>query len=198
MHQNIPLFHNLVARILYRGLAQPFPIDEAGRKLTLAAPALMPTTKSATACGRRSRFWQGRPRPCALPVNPLETLWPTACSATGHIIQLFSNFFQAADCLAIFSTRPLDHRKVRTGRHPAKPPGTNGDCKMKLINNDGVKISRKSRPIRSNRKMASWHKDVEALVSSVERAWAAAERMRAAVEDSEPSNPARLRRSPHT
>src|ERR1700720_2534604 len=23
----------------------------------------------------------------ALPVNPLETLWPTACSATGHIIR---------------------------------------------------------------------------------------------------------------
>ena len=54
---------------------------------------------------------------------------------------------------------------------------------MKLIINDGVKVSRKSRPIRSNWKMASWHKDVEALVSSVERAWAAAERMRAAVED---------------
>ena len=29
----------------------------------------------------------------------------------------------------------------------------------------------------------NWHKEIEALVSSVERAWAATERMRAAVED---------------
>jgi hypothetical protein len=57
---------------------------------------------------------------------------------------------------------------------------------MKLMTNDGVKISRKSGSLRSNRKMASWHKDVEALVSSVERAWVAAERMRAAVEDRDP------------
>jgi hypothetical protein len=54
---------------------------------------------------------------------------------------------------------------------------------MKPINNDGVKISRKSRPIRSNRMMASWHKDVEALLISVQTAWAAAERMRLAVEE---------------
>jgi hypothetical protein len=54
---------------------------------------------------------------------------------------------------------------------------------MKPITNDGAKISQKSRPIRSNREMASWHRDVEALVSFVERAWAAAERMRAAVEE---------------
>jgi hypothetical protein len=57
---------------------------------------------------------------------------------------------------------------------------------MKPMTNDGVRISGKSRPVRSNRKMASWHKDVEALVSSVERAWVAAERMRAAVEDRDP------------
>jgi hypothetical protein len=54
---------------------------------------------------------------------------------------------------------------------------------MKLMTNDGVKFSRKSRPIRSNRKMASWHKDVEALLISVQTAWAAAERMRLAVEE---------------
>jgi hypothetical protein len=54
---------------------------------------------------------------------------------------------------------------------------------MKPITTNGVKISRKSRPVRSHRKMASWHKDVEALLSFVERAWVAAERMRAAVED---------------
>jgi hypothetical protein len=54
---------------------------------------------------------------------------------------------------------------------------------MKLMTNDGVKISRKSRPIRSNRQVANWHKDVEALLISVQTAWAAAERMRLAVED---------------
>jgi hypothetical protein len=54
---------------------------------------------------------------------------------------------------------------------------------MKPITTDGVKISGKSRPIRSNRKMASWHKDVEALSISVRTAWAAAERMRLAVEE---------------
>jgi hypothetical protein len=66
-----------------------------------------------------------------------------------------------------------------------------GDCKMKPINNDRVKRSGKSRTIRSNRKVASWHKEIDALVSSVERAWVAAERMRAAVEDrdSEASDP---------
>jgi hypothetical protein len=53
---------------------------------------------------------------------------------------------------------------------------------MKLMTNDGVKISRKSGSLRSNRKMASWHKDVEALLISVQTAWAAAERMRLAVE----------------
>jgi hypothetical protein len=54
---------------------------------------------------------------------------------------------------------------------------------MKLIANNGVKISRKSRPTRSNREIASWHKDLDVLVGSVERAWAAAERMRVAVEE---------------
>lgn len=54
---------------------------------------------------------------------------------------------------------------------------------MKPINNDRVKIPPKSRPIRSHRMITSWPKDVEALLISVERAWAAAERMRAAVED---------------
>jgi hypothetical protein len=54
---------------------------------------------------------------------------------------------------------------------------------MKLMTNDGVKVFRKSRPIRSNQKKACWHKDLDVLVSSVERAWAAAERMRAAVEE---------------
>jgi hypothetical protein len=57
---------------------------------------------------------------------------------------------------------------------------------MKLMTNDGVKISRKSRSIRSNRKLANWHKDVEALLISVQTAWAAAERMRLAVEDRDP------------
>jgi hypothetical protein len=98
---------------------------------------------------------------------------------------------------------------------------------MKLVTKDHIKVSRQNKPFarnaastdgamkqnpihrirnksadrtstRSNQQIANWHKDVEALVSSVERAWAAAERMRAAVEDREPSNPARLRRSPHT
>jgi hypothetical protein len=38
--------------------------------------------------------------------------------------------------------------------------------------------------------MASWHKDVEALLISVQTAWAAAERMRLAVEkhDHDPKN----------
>ena len=54
---------------------------------------------------------------------------------------------------------------------------------MKPINNDGVKVFRKSRPIRSKREIASWHKDLDVLVSSVERAWAAADRMRVAVEE---------------
>lgn len=53
---------------------------------------------------------------------------------------------------------------------------------MKPITNDAAKVSRKSRPTRSNRKVASWHKEIDVLVSSVERAWVAAERMRAAVE----------------
>ncbi len=57
---------------------------------------------------------------------------------------------------------------------------------MKPIDNDRVKIPSKSRPIRSHRMITSWHKDVEALLISVERAWAAAERMRAAVEDRDP------------
>jgi hypothetical protein len=57
---------------------------------------------------------------------------------------------------------------------------------MKPIINGGVKLSRESRPIRSSRRMASWHKEIEALISSVERAWVAAERMRAAVEDRDP------------
>jgi hypothetical protein len=54
---------------------------------------------------------------------------------------------------------------------------------MKPITTNGVNISWKSRSIRSNRKMASWHKDVEALLISVQTAWAAAERMRLAVEE---------------
>jgi hypothetical protein len=53
---------------------------------------------------------------------------------------------------------------------------------MKPITTNGVKISRKSRPIRSNRQVTNWHKDVEALLISVQAAWAAAERMRLAVE----------------
>ncbi len=54
---------------------------------------------------------------------------------------------------------------------------------MKPINNDRAKSSRKSRPITSHRLIAGWHKDVQTLLDSVERAWAAAERMRLALED---------------
>jgi hypothetical protein len=57
---------------------------------------------------------------------------------------------------------------------------------MKLTINDGVQNSRKSWPMRSNQRIASWHKEVQALVSCVERAWVAAERMRAAVEECDP------------
>ncbi len=60
---------------------------------------------------------------------------------------------------------------------------------MKLIANDCAKIPPKSRPRRSHRKIASWHKDVETLIKSVEAAYAAAERMRAAVEDQETCDP---------
>jgi hypothetical protein len=45
--------------------------------------------------------------------------------------------------------------------------------------------------IKSNQQIASWHKDVETLLISVQRAWAAAERMRLALEerDSEKARP---------
>ncbi len=41
---------------------------------------------------------------------------------------------------------------------------------------------------RKSQQAASWHKDVETLIKSVERAWVAAERMQAAVEKPRPRN----------
>jgi hypothetical protein len=89
------------------------------------------------------------------------------------------------------------------------PDHNNGDCKMKLVTKDDMKVSRQNKPnaatthaatkqnrihriweksadrtsIRGNQRIANWHKDVEALLISVQTAWAAAERMRLAVEE---------------
>jgi hypothetical protein len=76
----------------------------------------------------------------------------------------------------------------RQNKSCAKNAGSNQTDRTATKQNRTDRTREKSvhRSTRANRQVGSWHKNVEVLLESVELAWAAAERMRAAVEDYDP------------